>query len=145
MTDTIAVRFVKLDESDNELPADAANWSHVRDNHSGLIWAASPFASRMKWSAAKEACAALGPDWRMPTIQELLSLVDYSRFQPAIDTTFFLGVPTSDCWWFWSSTPGASSPSACAWYVDFNGGYSYCSNQGYEGLVRPVRSARARQ
>jgi hypothetical protein len=115
-------RFVKLDEANNELPADASVWSHVRDNETGLLWAASPFASRMKWDAAKEACAALGTDWRLPTIQELLSLVDYTRSEPAIDTTFFRDVPKDDCWWFWSSTPDASAPADYAWVVYFSYG-----------------------
>lgn len=145
MNDQTAVRFVKLDEANNELPADATEWFAVQDNNTGLIWMAEALDKRMSWNEAQATVASVGNGWRLPTIQELLSIVDYSRFNPAIDTTFFRGVPTKDCWWFWSSTPVASSPSDYAWLVYFGYGGSYYDYQGGEGLVRPVRSARARQ
>jgi hypothetical protein len=41
-------------------------------------------------------------DWRMPTIIELISLADFTRDSPSIDTSVF---PLSDnAGWFWSST-----------------------------------------
>jgi hypothetical protein len=42
-------------------------------------------------------------------------------------------------------SPDASSPSDYAWNVNFNNGNSDYNNQNNEGLVRPVRSARARE
>jgi hypothetical protein len=138
-------RFIKLDEAHNELPADASTWSHVRDNTTGLIWAASALPDRLKWADAQTAAAALGDGWRLPTIQELLSLVDYARSEPAIDTAFFRDVPKDGCWWFWSSTPDASAPSVCAWLVHFHYGHSFYLGQVNQGLVRPVRSVSARQ
>jgi len=141
-------RFVKLDDANNELPADAATWSQVRDNATGLIWMADALGERMKWNAARNYAPAQriggNDDWRLPTIQELLSIVDYARFDPAIDTNFFR-LPENGYMWFWSSTPVASSPSDYAWGVDFYYGRSGYNHQNYEGLVRPVRSARARQ
>ena len=75
-------------------------------------------------------------DWRAPTVEELFCLADRTRYRPAIDTDFFPDTPSD---WFWSSTAGASSPSAYAWVVGFNYGYSGWSNQGGEGFVRAVR------
>ena len=42
-------------------------------------------------------------------------------------------------------SPDASSPSDYAWNVNFNSGNSVYNFRNCEGLVRPVRSARARQ
>ena len=59
-------------------------------------------------------------DWRVPTIKELLSIVDYDRFNPIIDTDVFLEtVP----YHYWSSSPVHSSNSY-AWVVDFYSGNS---------------------
>jgi hypothetical protein len=134
-------RFCKLDALGNELPADAATWSQVLDRETGLIWLADPLA-RAPWKkaiAAAAECAEGGFAWRAPTIREQLSLVDYERFDPAIDTTFFRG----EAAWFWTSTPDASSPGAFAWFVAFSGGYAYYDDQGSRGFVRPVRSVAA--
>jgi hypothetical protein len=54
-------------------------------------------------------------DWRLPSMIELLSLVDYSSVAPtgSIDPFFFRG-PSTDC--IWSSTRQAGTTSS-AWYV----------------------------
>jgi hypothetical protein len=111
----------------------------TRDARTGLVWTRETLAGgRRKWADAKTAAAdcRIGgfTDWRLPTIQELLSIVDYRRSEPAIDTAF-----QCESTWYWSSTPSASSPSDFAWLVNFNGGYSGCYDQGYEGFVRAVR------
>lgn len=129
-------RFCKLDDAGNELPVDATTWSQVLDRDTQLIWLADPL-DRAPWkeavaNAAK--CTAGGHAWRAPTIREQLSLVDYERFDPAIDTTFFRGESA----WFWTSTPDASSPGGCAWGVSFYYGYAYYYGQGLRGFVRPV-------
>jgi hypothetical protein len=141
------IRFIKLGDDNAELPAAAATWSQVRDNETGLIWMADALAERMEWIVAKQAATEprIGgnDDWRLPTIKELLSIVDYDRFETAINTDFFR---MPEVWlWFWSGTPAASSPSGDAWLVDFLNGHSFYYHQNNDGLVRPVRSARARQ
>ena len=81
-------------------------------------------------------------DWRLPSDHELLALVDRSRHNPAIDTTFF---PDTKPDWYWTSTICAWSP-ALAWLVSF--GYGYCSYDYRDssfGLVRAVRSVPAGQ
>ena len=55
-------------------------------------------------------------DFRLPTIQELLTLVDYSKRNPA--STF--GIASRS---YWSSTISVSS-TLSAWYVDFYFGYT---------------------
>ena len=111
----------------------------VHDARTGLIWSRTSLpAGRCNWKDAHEAAAGctLGgfSDWRLPTIQELLSIVDYERSEPAIDPVFECGDS-----WYWTSTPLKSSPSVYAWFVFFSGGDSGWGDQGDEGFVRAVR------
>jgi hypothetical protein len=52
-------------------------------------------------------------DWRLPTIKELRSIVDYNRSSPVIDIFYFPEEPDK----FWSSTTVANG-SASAWYLN---------------------------
>lgn len=76
-------------------------------------------------------------DWRMPTRQELVSIVDFSRVNPAIDTTYF---PNTKSYSFWSSSLSAAY-SNNAWNVYFDNGYSngYSDNYSNSYVVRLVR------
>jgi len=134
-------RFCKLDDAGNELPVEAESWSQVLDRETNLAWLADPLdaAPWKKAIAAAGKCDVGGFIWRAPTIREQLSLVDYERFNPAIDTTFFR-CPSE---WFWTSSPWASSPGSFAWFVGFDGGAATYSPHGGKCFVRPVRSVAA--
>jgi len=112
----------------------------VIDHSTGLMWSKATTAKGKTWAEAKAAAEAvrLGgfTDWRLPTRAELLTLVDDTRSNPAIDTSRF------DCEsdWYWTSTPLASSPSDCAWGVSFGDGNAGYSHQLNDGRVRAVRS-----
>ena len=116
----------------------------VIDHRTGLMWDRQTLpGGRMSWAKAKEACSLhdLGgyTDWRLPTIRELLTIVDYERHEPAIDTTAF----QCESAWYWSSTPYASSPGAYAWYVFFDLGGAYWNDQGGLGFVRACRAGQS--
>jgi hypothetical protein len=112
----------------------------VSDSLTGLIWSANDIGERHDWPGAHKAVAKLDlggfTDWRLPTIKELLTLVDYDRSSPAIDPIF----STCKADWYWTLTALKSSPGDYAWYVDFGDGFSDCLRQDDEGLVRAVRS-----
>ena len=71
----------------------------VTDTTTGLIWQQDTARDSqnnydtMTWKEALAYCEALilggNTDWRLPTIKELGSLVDLSRYNPSINTTYF--------------------------------------------------------
>ena len=120
-------------------PADTPPGTVV-DTATGLMWTRETIATDKTWSEAKAAAAAVAlggfTDWRLPTRKELLTLVDDTRYNPAIDTTLFQCDPNR----YWSSTVDAGSPSGYAWVVYFNHGSCDLDYQGNQGRVRAVRS-----
>jgi hypothetical protein len=94
----------------------------VTDTVAGLMWqqgTASPAA--MTWEAAltyAEGLTLAGyDDWRLPTLKELSSIVDYNHYNSAIDTVLFPGTVSS---YYWSSTADANVLGLDgAWYVNF--------------------------
>lgn len=77
-------------------------------------------------------------DWRLPTADELQSLVDYGVAYPGptLDTTWF---PNTQGKSFWSSSPNVGGASY-AWYVGFDYGDVYGSGRGSSLPVRLVRA-----
>jgi len=74
-------------------------------------------------------------DWRMPSREELRSIVDYSRKNPAIDVDYFPNTLS----WVWSSSPSPYN-SDFAWNVNFSNGYVNTYNKSNVRQVRLVRS-----
>jgi hypothetical protein len=115
----------------------------VTDNSTGLMWEQAGSPETLKWERALSYCTTLNignyTDWRMPTIKELRSLVDYSRYYPAIDTAFFPDTETS---FYWSSTTYANNPYS-AWGVYFYSGNDGYINKTKYNYVRAVRGGQA--
>lgn len=130
----------------------------VVDRNTRLLWQAADDGKTYNWykaagvsgnafnpaGSAVDVCGelALGgfSDWRLPTRQEVLSLVSYGTSGPAINTGFFSGTG-SERYWTVTSFPGDVAAGNNAWAVDFSGGLSTYANKG-EGLrVRCVRTA----
>ncbi|HVV50752.1 MAG TPA: DUF1566 domain-containing protein, partial [Polyangia bacterium] len=102
----------------------------VTDNVTKLVWQKAVTSSQAyTWCDAINYCATLalaGRTWHLPTRIELLSLVDFTRTSPAIDTTAFPSVPGGK--YHWTSSPWVVSQIATkpqySWIVNF-----------YEGLT----------
>ena len=73
-------------------------------------------------------------DWRLPTKDELLSIVDTTRTNPAINITFFAAVSDG----YRSSTNDDTSIHN-AWVVYFFLGDTHTNSKFYNGYVRCVR------
>ena len=99
------------------------------DTRTGLEW--SKTLGETSWSDAQ---LLIPKGWRLPTIDELLGIVDYTRSDPSTE----LPDTQSDC--YWSSTSSASSPGS-AWYVNFYLGGVSTSSKSYDDYVRGVRGS----
>lgn len=94
----------------------------VYDTKTKLTWQQSAPAMAVGQAAAASYCSALSLDgptgWRLPTMKELLTIVDVSVPSPgpAIDLTAFPGATNA---YFWSSTPEVAT-SGFYWYVQFD-------------------------
>ena len=114
----------------------------VTDTQTGLMWEQHPIATRYTWKKVPQRIADLNGvyqlgghgDWRLPTGQELVSLVDYTRYDPAIDP-IFTTVANS----YWSATTNATAPNF-AWVVTFDFGFVNDSLKADFHYVRAVRA-----
>ena len=135
--------FQKLDAQAKPMPTAHAI---VVDTVNRLMWTADNVGEgRVDHATASKAAAAvtLGgfTDWRLPTVQELLTLVDYNRCNPSIDTDAFRCMPNA----YWSASAAASAPADFAWLVFFDYGLSSYSHRDSYAFVRAVRSVGASQ
>ncbi len=110
----------------------------------GQIWTGSTCAgsaAQLSWTAAKELTSNFAgkPDWRLPSTEELLSLVDFSTSGPAITLSMFPNTPSV---LFWSGSTYAES-TGLAWNVNFNFGNDYYSSLDGTSAVRLVRSGQS--
>jgi hypothetical protein len=96
----------------------------VTDNVTKLMWQQeAPITnSRFLWAEAVTYCRTLSlggyRDWRLPSLIEFWSLMDFDRQNPCIDTTFFPGAGST---WFWTSTSRVSSPGGYDTVSLYNG------------------------
>ena len=132
----------------------------VSDNNTGLTWMRCSMGQT--WDSGSSSCTGTAGsytwdqamaltsdfaghhDWRLPTIQELQSIVDYSTFSPAIDSGVFPNTPTSSVTSsaVWSSSPDAIG-SNNAWSVYFFYGSVSYDNKTGSNHVRLVRSGQS--
>jgi hypothetical protein len=94
--------------------------SAVLDNQTGLVWERSPGVEHMGWTEAPAYCRGKTTggqsQWRVPTKEELASLVDPQQGDPALPSGHpFTHVKSAI---YWTSTPDAKDP-ILAWHVSF--------------------------
>ncbi len=88
------------------------------DKETGLVWELYPYGDMMNWDNACVYCynveTGMRKGWRLPTIEELASLVDPRQQSPALPLGHpFSTVQTS---LYWSSTTGTDY-TGFAWHV----------------------------
>lgn len=120
----------------------------ITDNRSGLMWLqdAGCLIAPRTWQTdldhvgsfnSENVCDGYYPntgyfDWRMPNVNELLTLVDYGQKAPALPSGHpFLNVSSST---YWTSTTVAGITNA-AWTVDLAFGMRVAANKA---TVQPV-------
>jgi hypothetical protein len=130
-------RFVNLDLHGR--PTTGRAWAAAFDRETGLVWMAAPLkgGEDMTHADGIKACAELDflgvKKWRMPTVKELVSIVDYERCDPAVDPGHF-GGPFGATW----SSTIAKSPAGYAWFVYLGYGFVNRYYQGFRLHVRAV-------
>lgn len=109
--------------------------TEVVDGKTGLTWQRAVAPEAKTWANAKSYCPTVGANFRLPSVKELLTIVDFTKSDPAIDTTVFPGTRAAS---FWTSSPVAGGP-ASAWYVGFDSGATNGLSVGETSQVRCVR------
>jgi len=117
----------------------------VRDDLTGLIWQRDVATTARSFEGARTYCEglALAPIWRVPSVKELQTIVDYSTLRtppvPMIDPGAFPNTPTTSPP-FWTSSAYPSSTGLLLGYVvNFVSGSSGWQTRDSMGRVRCVR------
>lgn len=107
----------------------------IADTRTHLMWQRAATPGTVAWAAAVAACPALGAGWRLPTVEELETLVDETMVNSAIDSSF---TGTVGC--YWTLSPIATCLSGtCWWCVSFiDGRQSLDSNDTSLNFYRCV-------
>lgn len=95
------------------------------------------YGTYLKWKDAIKYCSELklvDKKWRLPNINELMSIIDYNLYKPAINLT---GFPNTRSLIYWTSTIDANN-SKKAWILFFNDGSSKTWNTETTNYVRCV-------
>ena len=114
----------------------------ITDTYTGLMWQQATADETYTLEQALEYCENLTlpaggySDWRLPSKNELHSIVDYNYYAPSIDLDVFPDTFASSR--YWSSTTYASSFSD-AWIVNFTSGGVGTNFKSYINYVRAVR------
>ena len=112
----------------------------VLDKETGLVWEKSTDATTRIWNAALSYCYGLNlggrGGWRLPTVEELRTLVDPTQSNPALPGGHPFTNMRSDI--FWSSTTYESN-TGYARNVFFNDGLVGYHDKGNSFYVRCVR------
>ena len=110
------------------------------DSTTGLMWQDNSDAKSLElnWNDAIEYCQELTldgySDWRLPSIKELQTLVDISKYKPAIKG----GLDNTASYYYWSSSVHVSDSSQ-AWVVHFGDGGTNHYKKAGKLYVRCVR------
>lgn len=116
----------------------SANLGGINNTGTGLFW---PYPMTWANALASGACGlsdgSTAGQWRLPNIIELESLVDASKYSPALPAGHpFTGVQSVI---YWSSSSLAHN-TIYAWFVSMLDGSVSYGDETYLGLVWPVRS-----
>jgi hypothetical protein len=99
----------------------------ARDLVTGIAWQRFPDSATRNWRDAREYCKTLtldGGGWHLPSLKELLTIVDATRHQPAHDMRALGYVPNAA---YWSSSIYLDQRNS-AFFVHFEQGVSSVSD-----------------
>ncbi len=118
--------YTKLDVEDN--------WIMVMDNQTGLMWEVKTDDGTIHDKDRKFSPNNVNTefidflntnrfggyaDWRLPTIHELMTIADHSRYKPAIDTDYF---PDTQSYFYISENKDSYEPNVFVWGFNYEDG-----------------------
>ena len=124
-----ATRFIVLTNMNSEA---------VLDRETGLVWEKAPSTSISSWVNAQTNCIRLSlggrKGWRLPSIQDLASLIDPTQFNLALPSghPFITAPPQSSI--YWSATTTARDTTN-AYIVAFFNGFLDSTDKSNAGLA----------
>jgi hypothetical protein len=103
----------------------------VQDRITGLMWQRGYEHVAYALADARANCRALTfggyDDWRLPTMIEMFSILDWTHTNPAINQTgFYFGSVSSPL--FWTTTSNPEYPDNGAWVMDFGSLFSFAEH-----------------
>lgn len=132
-----AARFTKISAQGKLIKTGGHVAFH--DAETNLIWTRKPLkCGALPWKEATAQASALrlfgATDWQAPATKHWFSIIDHSKFGPAIATALL----DSNGDWEWTSTPDVRSPSDDAWVVGLRFGAVFRFYQSNHSSVRAV-------
>ncbi|MDQ1340909.1 MAG: hypothetical protein QG567_2067 [Campylobacterota bacterium] len=112
----------------------------VFDNQTNLSWqdnrdakiTTRSFKEAISW--CEEFAFAGYDDWRLPSVDELFTIVDKIKQKPAIKDGFKYIISS----YYWTSTEHEKNTGR-SWFVSFDNGYRYSYHQKRKFFIRCVR------
>lgn len=101
----------------------------ILDQETGLVWKAQPESGLFTF---EEALNLESTEWKLPTIKELLTVIDYDLANPSTK------LPNQTLGIYWSSSPNALY-SDVAWVVGFGYGSAGNSSRNIGRCIRLIR------
>lgn len=134
--------FIKLDSTGTQLPDNVTNHAMVQDTTTGLIFAvrAPGYDALVTQAQAAAGTAVLDfaghADWRLPTPQELFSIVKFVEGGIVADLHLF---PDTQAHWYWTSqdAPGVADHFFAVYFCQGHVGFLKSRTPAF---FRPVRS-----
>jgi hypothetical protein len=116
----------------------------ITDIASGMMWELKTENTWHTWKNAMDYCenasTAMYTDWRLPEQKEIRTIVNFTRYLPAMNIDFFHDTMSA---FYWSSASHAYG-TRYAWGVDFNHGNVYNDAKDSSYYVRAVRGGQSR-
>ncbi len=107
----------------------------ISDRVTGFLWDRLASTATLTQPQAVDHCARRGPQWRLPTRIELVSLVDFTVASPG--PTINPAFPDTPATVFWTSSPSPGTPGS-VWGVFFDIGYADVDDVSDDGNARCV-------
>jgi hypothetical protein len=96
----------------------------------------STIATGRSYDVAITQCTDKGNGWKLPTLRQLQSLIDFSKSTNGVLSDMFINRVSDN---FWSSISDATDTSN-AWFVNFDDGYQSSNYKSSNYYVRCVKA-----